>query len=99
MPLDDDAAAVIEFMREAMPDALTSLPIEDLRTLIAAAPLPPKLPVHMVYDRVLPGPAGDIPVRVYRPNTEEGLPIVAYLHGGGFAIGTLDLYDHVCREI
>jgi acetyl esterase len=51
-----------------------------------------------VVDRRLPGPAGELPVRVYRPHGELGpLPGVVYLHGGGFAVGDLETHDPTCR--
>src|SRR5690606_11796802 len=43
--------------------------------------------------RMLPGPAGDLRARVYRPVTvglEKRLPMILYLHGGGFVVGDLD---------
>ncbi len=47
-----------------------------------------------------PGPAGDIPVRTYRPkDAGSGLPILVHYHGGGWVIGDLDTHDHVCREL
>ena len=42
---------------------------------------------------------GELPLRVYRPSDEPGLPIVVYLHGGGWVLGTLDSYDSVCRAL
>jgi acetyl esterase len=48
----------------------------------------------------VPGPAGDIPVRVYTPTGGMGhYPTVIYFHGGGWVIGTLDAYDASCRAI
>jgi acetyl esterase/lipase len=47
-----------------------------------------------VTDRLVPGPGGEIPVRVYRPaGTGEpgGRPLVVYFHGGGYVFGTLDM--------
>ena len=57
-------------------------------------------PVGSIEDRTLPGPAGEIPVRVYRPTGGVGSPpIVAYFHGGGWVLGTLDTHDDVCRTL
>jgi acetyl esterase len=56
--------------------------------------------VALVEDRTVPGPAGEIPVRVYRPSAGAGpYPIVAYFHGGGWVLGTLDTHDDVCRTL
>jgi acetyl esterase/lipase len=54
-------------------------------------------PVASVEDRSIPGPGGDVGVRVYRPATEGELPVILYLHGGGFFSGDLDTHDPVCR--
>jgi acetyl esterase len=53
-------------------------------------------PVHDVEDRSVPGPAGEIPVRVYRPSADT-LPILVWLHGGGWVTGSLDTHDLTCR--
>jgi acetyl esterase len=53
--------------------------------------------VHDVADRTIPGPDGDIPVRVYRPSAATGLPVLVWFHGGGWVIGDLDSHDQLCR--
>src|SRR5689334_3912614 len=53
--------------------------------------------VHAVEDRDIPGPAGSIPVRVYRPSAEAPLPIVVWFHGGGWVTGSLETHDNLCR--
>ncbi|MCA0324684.1 MAG: alpha/beta hydrolase [Proteobacteria bacterium] len=48
------------------------------------------------------GPAGDIPLRAYRPlgaAPEAVLPVLVYYHGGGWVIGDLDTHDTLCREL
>jgi len=47
----------------------------------------------------IPGPAGDIPVRIYTPMGKGPYPTLIYFHGGGWVIGTLDEYDASCRAI
>jgi acetyl esterase len=66
--------------------------------------LPPELagperPVHSVVDRTVPGPAGQIPVRVYTPTPGRRLPGLIYFRGGGFVLGTLNSSDRVCRDL
>jgi acetyl esterase len=58
---------------------------------------PPALP--SVADRLIPGPGGDIPVRVYTPLKAAGLPVTLYYHGGGWFMGDLDTHDVVCRKL
>jgi acetyl esterase len=65
----------------------------------AAALNGPAVPVAAVADRVVPGPAGDLPVRVYTPAGEGPFPIVVFFHGGGWVVGTIDTYDPLCRAL
>jgi acetyl esterase len=55
--------------------------------------------VAAVADRTVPGPAGELPVRVYTPEGEAPFPIVVFFHGGGWVVGTLDTYDPLCRAL
>lgn len=51
-------------------------------------------------DFSIPGPSGDIPLRLYRPAGVGGvLPVVLYLHGGGFVGGSIDDADAPARAI
>ncbi len=56
-------------------------------------------PIGSVIDRSIPGPAGDIPVRIYVPEGEGPHPGVVFFHGGGWVIGDLDSHDPLCREL
>ena len=47
----------------------------------------------------IPGPAGDIPARLYSNELGELRPALVYFHGGGFVFGNLDTHDAVCRGI
>ncbi|MDP1794453.1 MAG: alpha/beta hydrolase [Acidimicrobiales bacterium] len=40
-----------------------------------------------------------IPARVYRPTEADDAPIVVFFHGGGMVIGSMDVYDGVCRSL
>lgn len=57
----------------------------------------PRAPLARVEDLTLPGPAGALPARLYAPN-DGRLPVLLYLHGGGFTIGGLDTHDSLCRQ-
>jgi acetyl esterase len=43
--------------------------------------------------------AGEVSVRTYRPEGDGPLPVVAYLHGGGWMMGTPDSYDSLLRAL
>jgi len=55
--------------------------------------------VAQVRDLTIPGPAGPVPARAYRPDAGESLPVLVYFYGGGWSLGTLDTSDAVCRMI
>ncbi|MGB8407929.1 MAG: alpha/beta hydrolase [Mycobacterium sp.] len=48
-------------------------------------------------DIVIPGPAGPIGARHYRPAGPGPAPLLVFFHGGGFVIGDLDTHDELCR--
>ena len=57
-------------------------------------------PMADVQHRVLPGPAGDIPVRIYRPPHIAGpRPLLLYFHQGGCVIGDLDWCEPFCTVL
>jgi acetyl esterase len=55
--------------------------------------------VGRVDDRSIPGPASKIPVRIYTPEGKGPLPILLYIHGGGWTVGSLDTHDDLCRSL
>ena len=58
-------------------------------------------PGTVVNDRTIPGPAGDLPVRIYRPGRAGSgtRPLIVNFHGGGFVLGDLRLGDWVCSQV
>jgi acetyl esterase/lipase len=55
--------------------------------------------VGEVVDGELPGAAGPLAYRLYRPKGAGAHPIVVYFHGGGWVIGGCDSDDAFCRDI
>src|SRR2546423_9238955 len=56
-------------------------------------------PVNEVLPGEVPGPAGPIPLRIYRPAGSQPMPGLVYLHGGGWARGSLQTHDNLCRAL
>ena len=56
-------------------------------------------PVKKLENRTIPGPAGEIPVRIYWPDEPGTRGALLYLHGGGHVIGSLDTHDKVARNM
>ncbi|MEU3457312.1 alpha/beta hydrolase [Micromonospora sp. NPDC006766] len=57
------------------------------------------LPVARVEDVTVPGAVGRLPTRVYDPAPGAGLPLVVYVHGGGFSLGNVEAADGPCRRL
>ena len=55
-------------------------------------------PVAQVGDRTIPGAGGEIPIRVYGPSTQP-VPVLVWLHGGGWMVGSPDSHDALCRRL
>jgi acetyl esterase len=101
VPLGPQEQQLTDMLAAAAPAEPRPLEAETMRQAYSglAAMLPPGPEVDVV-DRTVPGPAGEIPVRVYRPSGAEGpLGVLVYLHGGGWTIGGLDTHDHPCRTL
>lgn len=45
------------------------------------------------------GPHGPVPLRVFRPASAGRLPVVLYLHGGGWVLGDLDSHEGLTAEL
>ena len=95
MLLHPQSQAVADFMESIRMAPLNELSPSDAREVFKAARVPLEIPVHEVRDL----DAGGVPCRLYRPSAEHGVPLVIYLHGGGWVVGDLDTHDHVCRTI
>jgi acetyl esterase len=100
MPLAPAARTMIDQMEAAGFPPLWELPIEQARSagaLFGTMDEPPA--VAAVEDRAIPGPAGDLPVRIYTPDSPEPRPVVAFFHGGGFVFCSIDTHDGTCRRL
>jgi acetyl esterase len=102
MPLDPQAKAVLDQLEALGGPPLHALPVADARAMMAALvgmSAPATLPLAAVADRTVPGPAGEVPVRIYTPQGSGPRSVIVYFHGGGWVLGGLDTHDGVCREL
>jgi acetyl esterase len=102
MPLRPEIQAQLARMAAAGTPPLQEQSVEQARRLHAASAATlhgPPVPVAAAADRTIPGPAGDLRVRVYTPHGQAPFPIVVWFHGGGWVVGTLDTFDSVCRAL
>ena len=102
MPLDPQAKAYLDKVAAIGLSALDTVPVAQGRAdriALQKRMAGPIEPVAHVANRTIPGPASEIPVRVYRPGDGASYPILVYLHGGGWVVGNLDSHDVICRAL
>ncbi|XRQ14907.1 alpha/beta hydrolase [Actinomadura welshii] len=75
--------------------------IAEMRERIGAAGPAARRELPEVRDLAVRGPAGPVPVRMYRPapRGDGPLPALVYLHGGGWVLGDVDNVDAACRDL
>ena len=105
MALDPESQRLIDLMAAANRPAWNTLSPQAARDLYlslrpgAQGPRPADV---KVMDRTIPGPAGELPVRLYRPASAPAdalLPALVYAHGGGWVFGNLDSHDVLCAQL
>ena len=99
--LQPDVAMVLELMASMNLPPLETLPVADARAFmdVMATQRMPGPDVGEIVDATLPGPAGELPYRLYRPATPGPHPILVYFHGGGWVLGNLESDDPLCRDL
>ena len=101
--LDPDIARMLQAMQDnGEPPLFQDATADEARRRgvhMRARYYPPVLmDVASVEELAIPGPAGDIPVRIYRPEDPTGATVV-FFHGGGWVIGDLDSHDGHARRL
>jgi acetyl esterase len=99
MPLHPEAAEAIRIAG----DLPTDLPPSRLRVAYTESRLKllaDKPGVATTYELTIPTDFGPLPCRFYRPTKDAApCPVMVYYHGGGFMLGSLELYDTTCRRL
>jgi acetyl esterase len=101
MPLDPQAQAFLDQIAAMGGQPLSSMGVAEARQAmeLLSQMRGAEVPVASAVDRTIPGPAGDIPVRIYTPNATAPLPLLVYFHGGGWVLGSLGTHDGICRAL
>ena len=75
--------------------------VEPARALLRALAAPVEvLPqIHKVKNIIIPGPGGEIPLRVYYPSSGTNFPVLVWFHGGGWVLGDFDTAEYNCRSL
>ncbi|MSO60407.1 MAG: steroid monooxygenase [Ilumatobacteraceae bacterium] len=96
-----DVDIVLEMMGTLNLPAMDSMTPTEAREFSEAssAMRPPGPEVGEIIDATLPGAAGDLEYRLYRPATAGPHPVMVYFHGGGWVFGSHVSDDPLCREL
>jgi cation diffusion facilitator CzcD-associated flavoprotein CzcO/acetyl esterase/lipase len=99
--LQPDVAMFLQVMADLDLPTLESMSPIDARAFNVAlgSQRPPGPEVGEVVDGTLPGAAGDLDYRLYRPASPGPHPVVVYFHGGGWVIGDQISDDPFCRDL
>jgi acetyl esterase len=100
MPLAPEYQAMFAALGDTpLPRIADMTPAEGREMYRQARPLNPEIAAGAVADRSIPGPASDVPLRIYTPEGEGPFPVFVNFHGGGWVIGDLNTADAMCRDI
>lgn len=98
--LDPALAALLSDPRLALRRPPPGVTLDQYRAaangFMARAPLPE---VHSSIDHHVDTRGGDVRMRLIRPNDAPNLPVILFIHGGGFILGSLDTHEAMARAL
>jgi acetyl esterase/lipase len=101
MPLNPRVKRFLDLLAAGNPSDARTATVEERRAglseLMKLGGAPPR--VQRVEERHVPGPAGQLRVRVYSPDAGDKAPGLIYFHGGGLVAGSLDTHDIIARSL
>ncbi|MEO6652256.1 MAG: alpha/beta hydrolase fold domain-containing protein [Ilumatobacteraceae bacterium] len=99
--LQPDVSALLRIMADLALPPIDSMGAPEARGFMemVGAERPPGPDVGEIVDGTLPGAAGDLDYRLYRPSSQGPHPVVVYFHGGGWVLGNLESDDPFCRDL
>lgn len=102
LPFAAHTQAMMDKIRRTGFPPLSQQPVDMARKAYASsvgAMAHPAVPLPRVEHFTIPGPAGDIPARLWASTHDHDLPVFLYLHGGGFVVGSIDTCAAMCSQI
>lgn len=101
MPLSPQAEALLEQMKMTGFAYTPDLTVDRARAMLKAmqAGRPAPEPVARVANLTIPGPGGELPIRIYSPRGSGPFPVLVFFHTGGWQVGDLDTQDSLCRRL
>jgi len=101
MPLHPQVVAYLEELNSLDSKPIDQCTPEEFREMMRAGSVAegPLEPIGQVENRQISGPAGTIPIRIYRPVQPTSQGALVYYHGGGWVGCDLDTHDELCRAL
>lgn len=98
-----DVRAFLDMLEALQQPQIHELPPAQARAaackMAELADAPPR-ELAVIRDLACPGPAGNIPLRLYDAKSSRNPgPVIVFFHGGGFVIGNLESYHSLCTDI
>jgi acetyl esterase len=99
MPVDPQIQALLD-MGAGVP-ATNTLSVPDARAQYEGRVrlMAPPAEVAAVTERSVDGPGGPLRLRIYHPQGQGPFPLLAFFHGSGFVLCSLDTHDGMCRNL
>ena len=99
MPVDPQIQALLD--RGTGVPATHTLSVAEARRQYEAriALMAPAPEVASVVERSIDGEGGPLRLRIYTPFGEGSFPLIAFFHGSGFVLCSLDTHDGMCRNL
>ena len=100
MPVDPSSKRLLDLVAAMGEAGIESMSPDEARAMFKDLAMTEGEPVggRLVEDRSMPGPRGEIPVRIYTPDGTGPFGVLVWYHGGGWVIGDLDTADPTCRS-
>ena len=99
MPLSPAAQNLVDAAAARFPQSMSGTPLAELRSVLGRIAVPPTTPIYQSRDVIVSTSRADIPVRIYRPSAERRLPVVQWMHSGGFTMGGLNQNEEYLRKL
>jgi acetyl esterase len=103
MPLDPQVQDFLERLAAARMPPVQEMTVEQVRAQMNLSTrfLGPLPRVARALDRRIPGPGGELRVRIINPHGAPTgpRPVLVYFHGGGWVLGNIESHENICRAL
>ncbi len=102
MKLDSQVSALLIAIEATGRPPVDKLSVDFAREMIESGYAQMNCPVKDVYsieNRNIQTSGGGLPIRIYKPSGKDSLPVLLFIHGGGWLLFRLDAYDSICTHL